>query len=96
MLHPVGGGHALAGKAVRPGLPGPFIPGWTLAGLRFNAGHPGRPARLGLSFQHINAFAATRSITACCWVMTANKASRGAVVEVKAGDLLTMTAAAMT
>ena len=53
MLHPVGGGHALAGKAVGPGLPGPFIPGWTLARLRFNAGHPGRPARLGLSFQHL-------------------------------------------
>ena len=53
MLHPVCGGHALAGKAVGPGLPGPFIPGWTLAGLRFNAGHPGRPTRLGLSFQHL-------------------------------------------
>ena len=53
MLHPLGGGHALAGKAVGPGLPGPFIPGWTLAGLRFNAGHSGRPTRLGLSFQHL-------------------------------------------
>ena len=53
MLHPLGGGHALAGKAVGPGLPGPFILGWTLAGLRFNAGHPGRPTRLGLSFQHL-------------------------------------------
>ncbi len=53
MLHPVGGGHALAGKAAGPGLPGPFILGWTLAGLRFNARHSGRPARLGLSFQHL-------------------------------------------
>ncbi len=25
VLHPVGGRHALAGKAVRPGLPGPFL-----------------------------------------------------------------------
>ena len=54
MLHPVGGRHALAGKTVGPGLPGPFIIlGWTLAGLRLNAGHSGRPARLGLSFQQV-------------------------------------------
>ena len=53
MLHPLGGGHALAGEAVGPGLPGPFILGWTLARLRFNAGNPGRPTRLGLSFQHL-------------------------------------------
>ena len=59
MLRPVGGRHALAGKAVGPGLPEPFIPGWILAGLGFNTGHSGRPARFGLSFQTRQAFAAT-------------------------------------
>ena len=61
MLHPVGGRHAKAGKAVRPGLPGAFLlgaflPGSLLAaGLGLDAGHPFGAAGLGLSLQDFNA-----------------------------------------
>ena len=61
VLHPVGGRHAPAGKAVRPGLPGALLPGALLpgsllaAGLGLDAGHPFGAAGLGLSLQDFNA-----------------------------------------
>ena len=56
VLHPVGGRHAPAGKAVRPGLPGAFLPGSPLAaGLGLDAGHPFGAAGSGLSLQDFDA-----------------------------------------
>ena len=78
-------GVAKAGKAVRPGLPGAFLPGAFLpgsllaAGLGLDAGHPFGAAGLGLSLR-VSMRRCNWSITACWRAMTANKASRGAVV----------------
>ena len=52
--HPVGGRHALAGEAVRPGLPGAVLARGPLACGGLDAGHPAGAAGLGLSFQNFN------------------------------------------
>ena len=54
MRHPLGGGRALAGETVGPGLPGLFFPGGPLARLRLDAGHPFGAGRFGLSLQRFN------------------------------------------
>ncbi len=89
VLHPVGGRHALAGKAVRPGLPGPFLrpflralsPGpfsregrWPDLGL--TPGIPRGPP--GLAFpSRVSIRRRNWAMVFCCWEMTGNKTSRG-------------------
>ena len=55
MVHLVSGSHALAGKAVGPGLPGTFFPGGLPARLGLVARHPLGAAGLGLALQDLNA-----------------------------------------
>ena len=54
VLHPLGGRHATAGKAVASLLAGPLLR-WGLPGrFRLEAGHSGRAARFRLAFQFGN------------------------------------------
>ena len=63
MLHPSGGRHAGAGKAVRPWLAGPF--GWggfpVGFGIGFEAGHPAGVRGFGLALQLGNPFLQARN-----------------------------------
>ena len=63
VLHPVGGRHAGAGKAVRPWLAGPFGRGGFPVGfgIGFEAGHPAGVRGFGLAFQLGNPFLQARN-----------------------------------
>ena len=63
MLHPSGGRHATAGKAVRPWLAGPFGRGGFPVGfgIGFEAGHPAGVRGFGLAFQLGNPFLQARN-----------------------------------
>ena len=54
MLHPPGGGHALAGETVAPGPPRAPGLGWLPVGFGLEARHSPGTAGLGLSFQGLN------------------------------------------
>ena len=54
VLHPLGGRHATAGKAVASLLAGPLLRWGLPARFRLEAGHSGRAARFRLAFQFGN------------------------------------------